>query len=151
MSFSSKIKKLSQESGIIFKDFGNGHLQLKKTFSVNIYESTQSFYINGMVKKEKYPMDDPELFLIKVAMGEQDFDNSRPWLKEKRKNLSRKNKIDIWKKNPTCWICKNKIENVADLTWEHKVPLDKLGSNRPDNLTISHAECNHLRGNKVSV
>ena len=104
-----------------------------------------------MAKKEKYPDKNAVEFLINLCLGKQDFEHSRPWLKDQRKKLGRKGKIDLWKKDPTCWICKNKIETVAELTWEHKVPLDKGGSNRPDNLTITHAECNHARGNKVSI
>lgn len=151
MSFLAELEVKSKDCNLVFKNFGNGHIQIKGIYSVNVYESTSSFYINGMAMKQKYPSRGPADFLILLAQGKMNFENSTPWKNDKRQKLSREKKLNLWKKDPTCWICKMKIENTSDLTWEHKIPLNKGGSNRNDNLTISHAMCNHARGNNVEV
>jgi len=45
-----------------------------------------------------------------------------------------------------CFVCLTHVpKNLATL--EHILPLSKGGTNEMANLSISHAKCNHARGN----
>lgn len=45
-----------------------------------------------------------------------------------------------------CWVCGSHVTWAA-ATLEHKLPKSKGGTDAWSNLAISHADCNHRRGN----
>lgn len=56
-------------------------------------------------------------------------------------------RLNLWNKNPSCFVCKNSIEEFIQCTLEHIVPLLLGGRDHKRNLAISHSACNSKRGN----
>jgi 5-methylcytosine-specific restriction endonuclease McrA len=46
----------------------------------------------------------------------------------------------------TCHICKDAIESMADLHFDHVIPLARGGTHTYDNLKPAHARCNIRKG-----
>lgn len=56
-------------------------------------------------------------------------------------------RIELWEKNPVCFLCKKIIPDYYDCTLEHVVPRSLGGRDHRRNLSISHYTCNQKRGN----
>ena len=48
-----------------------------------------------------------------------------------------------------CHICGEDIQTVADLHFDHVIPLAKGGSHSPDNISPAHALCNQRKGTRI--
>lgn len=46
-----------------------------------------------------------------------------------------------------CWWCGEPLEGKYEI--DHRIPLDRGGSNSPRNLCITHQWCNRSKGNKM--
>lgn len=62
---------------------------------------------------------------------------------ERRKKL----RIELWQARPICFACNLSIEKLEDASLEHIVPLSKGGADAEENCSISHVDCNRIRGN----
>lgn len=58
-------------------------------------------------------------------------------------------RLKLWSRYPFCYVCQERISHPAECTIEHVLPLSHGGTNQRYNLSISHYECNTLRGNIV--
>lgn len=72
--------------------------------------------------------------------------------KHKRKKLKRNEKEAIYKRdNYACNLCKTDLkETPAKRRIDHKVPLDKLGSNEEENLWLLCDECDTDKKNDLN-
>lgn len=61
----------------------------------------------------------------------------------------KKNKL--WLESRHCWVCNKEIRNISDATIEHIIPKSRGGSNKYENLSLSHKLCNNERGNDMSL
>ena len=57
-----------------------------------------------------------------------------------------KRRMNLWKENPYCFVCEKEIEDFSETSLEHIRPISKGGSNKKENLAVSHRECNELKG-----
>jgi len=144
----SKIELLAKEKGIEAAQLTPYHIQLKGVYTVNIYESTGKFYINGMNKSQPYDMKNLQR-LVDMAGGDYDFKYTGT--KANRKSFGKDKKYLQWKLNPICFFCDKDIETFEEASWEHKIPLSRGGSNRKDNLALSHYRCNQERKDSIRV
>lgn len=124
------------------------HYQIKGgKFLVNFYPIKKSYYIQGANKKSYYV---DLKHLLRIAIGEADIAKSSAG--GKRKGSSKNKRQALWNAgHRTCFVCEKPLTSPEESTLEHKVPLNKGGSNRRDNLTLSHKDCNHMRGNDLSL
>lgn len=64
----------------------------------------------------------------------------------------KKKKEQLKKTTHLCYVCREKLfhekEGSLATTLEHKTPSSKNGGNNYRNLTLAHAVCNHIRGNR---
>jgi 5-methylcytosine-specific restriction endonuclease McrA len=56
-------------------------------------------------------------------------------------------KLNMWTAYPQCFVCQEPILNFHEATIEHVIPKSKGGTSKRRNLSISHKQCNNLRGN----
>lgn len=145
-AFSKKLEALAIENGCAFIQHTEFHIQIKGVHIVNVYESKQTYFVNGAAKKAYFNTNNP-MSLIKIALGESNAKVSSE--KENRKSFSKAKKENVKNRNDRCWICGELFTGGQLKTIEHKVPLDKGGSNRIDNLAVSHDECNRIRKNSL--
>jgi len=59
----------------------------------------------------------------------------------KRKSPSLKERLEILVKQAYCPLCRGKLGLLADLHWDHIVPLALGGDNSPQNLQAVHIFC----------
>ena len=52
-------------------------------------------------------------------------------------------------KDKSCFVCRESINDFSDCTLEHIIPRSKGGTNRNENLSISHQKCNRLKGDRI--
>lgn len=119
------------------------HIQIKKEkYIYNIYPTKRTIYINGATKGIRFGDFRDILKIIN-----QNYDKPVSKEKSKRSNLKWK-KEKLWKSKDKikCFVCGKLIEKYEDCTIEHKIPLGLGGSNRFDNLALSHKECNQKKG-----
>lgn len=147
MNFEDRLQKLAEENNIAFKKCNQYHIQLKGVFTINVYEGKSKYYINGANNGSNFNKSNP-MFLINLALAKG---KNAVAEKTKRKNFPRTKKLVLWQRNPTCFYCKGLIDNWEISTIEHMVPLSKGGSNRNDNLALSHLECNQERGSSMKI
>jgi hypothetical protein len=58
-------------------------------------------------------------------------------------------KMKLWEHSQTCFVCAQKIDDFRLATLEHIIPLSKGGTNKKDNLALSHFECNQIKANST--
>jgi hypothetical protein len=145
--FEKKMKALAEKNGLELKKCSPYHFHLRGVFLLNVYPTTGSVYVQGSNNKTQFDTLD---FLIKLANGEVDLEGV---VRGKRPNNSSRNKRKgLWAKGvKSCFVCGKDFTDFEETTLEHKVPLFKGGSNREDNLSLSHEKCNQDRGNSLSV
>lgn len=144
--FEKKMKPLAEKEGIEFKKCADYHFQLRGIFLINVYPSKASYYVQGTNKGIRYH-DLREL--LDVCLGERNLEARRD-VGSRRKPLGDK-KPALWERSRLCFVCGQEIAKIEEATIEHKIPLYRGGSNRMDNLGLSHATCNHARGNQLAV
>lgn len=145
MDFEKKLKKLAEKNGLTFKQCSEYHYQLKGVLLLNIYPTKNTVYIQGTNHKTKFHGEDK---LVSLALGKGKLQGVEPTFDRPKKS---KNKREyLWNIGcRTCFVCGKKFENFGETTLEHKVPLRQGGSNRKDNLSLSHYECNQLKANSL--
>jgi hypothetical protein len=139
-------EKLAQENGLIFKKLSVYHYQITGRFTVNFYPSKNSYYVNGAQKKCFYS-DFSEV--LNIAKGEFESVVSREKTERKGSSSRAKRKAIFMSGVDHCYVCGEKLGGWEKSTLEHKIPLSKGGSNRRDNLSLSHADCNMKKGNNL--
>ena len=60
----------------------------------------------------------------------------------KKSYRSRARKQELWEKNPYCSLCSERIEKLADASWDHIIARSKGGPDKPHNLALAHVWCN---------
>jgi 5-methylcytosine-specific restriction endonuclease McrA len=115
-------------------------------FTVNYYPSKRTYYINGAVRGNRYK-DMEQLY--KIAKGE--YSKSVSIESVKRKSLGGKIDRLLEKYSSICCVCQQRIDDKIEASVEHFVPLSKGGSNRFDNLRISHKGCNFARKDSLKL
>lgn len=55
-------------------------------------------------------------------------------------------RLELWKKNPQCFVCKKNIQSFSICSIEHVIPKCHGGTDGIRNLAISHKDCNSRRG-----
>jgi len=143
--FEKQISPKCEKEGVEIKRCSEYHFQLKGIFLINVYPTKQSFYMQGANKKEKYKSLDQ---LINLSLGLSDVEEKL--IKTKRTSLKSK-KNELWTNCKNCFFCGERIEKIEDASIEHKIPLSRGGSNRKDNLALSHYDCNFKRGNNLKT
>lgn len=143
--FEKKIKPLAEKEGVEVRRCSEYHFQLKSIFLVNVYPTKATFYVQGTNHKLRY-YDLNQL--IEVSKGNKDLETDRAKKKRRTKARSRNR---MWEESKICFYCGYEIAAIEDASIEHKVPLSRGGSNRRDNLALSHKACNRTRGNSLSV
>lgn len=141
-------QKFFEEKGLLWKRFSDYHFQIIGVFLVNYYPSKNTYYVQGSNKKLTYSNLE---HLSKVALGEAEL-NGQAGKRGKRGGSSKKKRQLLWNAgHKRCFVCGGQLESADSSTLEHKVPLAKGGSNRRDNLTLSHHDCNQKRGNAFGI
>jgi len=143
-----KLETLAKGKGVEARQLSPYHIQLKGIYVVNIYETTGKFYISGMNKSQPYDMKNLQR-LVDIACGEYDFKYTG--VKAKRKKFSMKQKALAFARNNVCFFCDKDIETIQEASWEHCIPLSRGGSNRKDNMALSHEKCNQERKDSIKV
>jgi hypothetical protein len=144
--FELDLYKAAADNGMTAKKCGAVHFHLKGIFLLNIYPTTKSVYVQGANHKTTFTSIHD---LLALAKGEKDLSGVT---KGKRKDLGKGKRRQLWENGErNCFVCGEKFHFFHEATLEHKIPLSKGGSNRTDNLGLSHESCNHERGNKLSV
>jgi hypothetical protein len=66
-----------------------------------------------------------------------------------------KSKLEQYRKQDgACWLCSEPMDMFQPVhawgspSWEHVIPRLLGGSDRPENLVLTHMECNKARGDK---
>lgn len=118
------------------------HIQFIGKVIVNFYPTKNKAYINRTVKGfscteklAKQIADNPE----KIP------DNDIVKAKRKMGNARKRKRLYYQKGITRCYVCDNHME-FEETTLEHIIPLAKGGSNRDDNLSLSHEKCNLEKG-----
>lgn len=143
--FEEDMSKLAKENNLEFKRCSQYHFHLKGLFLLNIYPTKNTVYVQGTNGKAHY--DDLEA-LVELANGEAELDG----IEKGKRVAGRGRRKALWESGVrVCWVCKGEFGSFEDTTLEHKIPLCKGGSNRRDNLALSHFRCNQERGNKLSI
>lgn len=65
--------------------------------------------------------------------------------------FSLKFKEELYKKDPTCAICNNKIQNIDDAAIDHIEQYWKGGKTIPENARLTHRYCNWARPKKEAL
>jgi len=127
------------------REFANGHIQFIGKVIVNYYKTKDTAYIIGSTKG----FDCTESYARKIADSPNIIQKSA-MVKSKRKNMKGARKR-MWNKPfyKICYVCNRKIDTYEECSVEHIIPLCKGGSNRSDNLTLSHKKCNEERGERI--
>lgn len=148
------IKKLEKEikkAGFSLEKKSEYHYQAKGIYVVNIYPTKSTIYIAGMNKKIGYGGPDQVVRFLtgapKMKRGQLETVRLKP--KEKRKPM-KSVKDKLWNTRK-CFYCGKEILNYEEASVEHKIPLSKGGSNRMDNLALSHKKCNQERGSSLKI
>lgn len=144
--FEYEMSLLAADHELYFKRCSEWHFHLKGDFLLNVYPSTKTVYLQGSNGKMKYKSLEQ---LIELAFGQGRVEGVE---KGKRFCLKKKRNA-MWKSGlySRCFICEKPFESYEETTIEHKVPLSQGGSNRRDNLALSHGDCNRRRGHNLSI
>lgn len=143
--FENDMEELSLDHGLEFKKRSKYHYQLKGLFLLNIYPTTRAVYVQGSNGKTSYSSLEE---LAELANGDIELSGV-----EKGKRVSGGGRRRaLWDSGERkCFVCGKEFKNRNEATLEHRVPLSRGGSNRRDNLALSHNECNQSRGNSLSI
>jgi len=57
-------------------------------------------------------------------------------------------KVQLYKDNPTCQICGQRIHDIDDTEVDHIVHYWRGGKTIPENARLTHRYCNRARGNR---
>ena len=123
------------------------HVQVKTDkYTFNIYPTKNTIYLNGATSGTKYSNENELLKIIRLQTTKQVSD-----CKSQRKTTYRNQKKHLWFdiNKRICFVCRKPIASYDDCSIEHKIPLGLGGSNRNDNLALSHKECNKNKGCKL--
>lgn len=63
-------------------------------------------------------------------------------MSETRKKLRKK----LWSKSQICFACQKTILSIKEASIEHIVPKSLGGTYKQRNLSLSHKDCNQIRG-----
>jgi hypothetical protein len=145
LEFNNELSELAKEFSLEFSRKSLYHFHLKGVFLLNIYPTKKTVYVQGTNGKASYSTIDE---LIDLANGESDLEGV-----EKGKRVSgRARRKALWSSGVRkCFVCDGEFTDFEQTTLEHKVPLSKGGSNRRDNISLSHSTCNSDRGNSLSI
>lgn len=134
---------------------GRGHWQIKGgTFTVNYYPSRGTIYVNGTHSDKRIRLIGGPKDAIKAA-------TSIPRRKPRHAKANRWSKRQVikirrqlLKRDPHCHWCGHRVQEIYGdasnkATLEHVIPLDRGGSNGPDNLVLACKECNDKRGHDM--
>lgn len=145
MKFETKLKKLAEKNGLNFKQCSEYHFQLKGVLLLNIYPTKNTVYVQGTNHKTKF---NDLGQLVRLSLGNGKLNGVSP-TSVRAKNTSRKRRY-LWDIGcRSCFVCGKNFESFDETTLEHKVPLAQGGSNRKDNLSLSHYECNQIKANTL--
>lgn len=143
--FESLLTSLAKENDMQFRKCTTYHFQLKGVFLLNIYPTTGAVYVQGTNGKTKYSSLEE---LIDLANGDIELEG----VDRGKRVPGRGRRKAIWDSGERfCFVCSKEFSDFSETTLEHKIPLSRGGSNRRDNLALSHYECNHERGNSLSI
>jgi len=120
------------------------HVQVKTNkYTFNIYPTKNTIYLNGATSGTKYVNENELLKIIKLQTNQRvsDYKSQR---KTSYSNIKKHLWLNINKR--TCFVCGRQITDYNDCSIEHKIPLGLGGSNRLDNLALSHKKCNKIKG-----
>lgn len=134
-----------QQNGYPVRKCSKYHLQVaRQPFTFNIYPTKSTVYVNGMTEGISYSTKARLLEILQLQNIQA--------TKTKRKHHSNKSlRVKLYLQSNTCCICKKPITSIDEATIDHKIPLDKGGSNRRDNKQLTHRQCNFKKGNKIEV
>lgn len=144
-AFEQTMGAVAQDFGLEFKRCSSYHFHLKGVFLLNVYPTRKTVYVQGSNGKTTYKTIDD---LVNLAKGESVIKGV-----ERGKRIpARGKRKTLWGRgHRKCFVCGVEFKNLEEATLEHKVPLSMGGSNRLDNLTLSHERCNQDRGPRLSI
>lgn len=145
--FEKEMSEMAEDYGMEFKKCSTYHFHLKGVFLLNVYPTKRTVYVQGTNGKASYEsLED----LIDLAKGEADLEGVQKGFRPS--SGSRTKRKSLWESGKRiCFVCGIEFKDFEETTLEHKIPLFKGGSNRRDNLALSHGKCNMERGHKLSV
>ncbi len=147
-----------ERAGLEAIDCGKGHWQIKGGhFNVNFYPSRGTIYVNGTHSdRRRYQKKGSVRDAIKAATEIPDRRTHR------RHKVRRPGRERVWqikkklleKQGPHCYWCKGFMQSVYKdqtnyMTLDHVIPIDRGGSNGPDNLVLACLKCNNDRANDM--
>jgi hypothetical protein len=143
--FEYEMSLMANSEGLEFKRCSQWHFHLRGVFLLNVYPSTGTVYVQGSNGKMQYKSLKQLIDLCNGVGRIVGVDKGRRFsLKKKRKA--------IWAAGERhCFVCGEKFKSFDEATLEHKVPLSQGGSNRRDNLALSHDDCNKNRGHNLGI
>lgn len=147
MNFAQSLEKIAKENNVDFRICNEFHIQLRAVYVVNVYEGKSKYYVSGANASSYFSKSKP-LHLVNIALGINENLVSK---KTKREKVPAGTKRNLWIKSKDCFFCKGKIESFSEASIEHVIPLAKGGSNRIENLALSHEKCNHERGSSMAI
>lgn len=129
--------------GVLIKDCGNGHIQIKGALTVNYYPESKkrTAYVCGMVGSAKHVTAKKAVLMANEPPINNGFKSPR--LKNYK---TAKNKLMA--KNAHCYWCDIPLTK-ATATLDHVIPLSRGGLNNDNNYVLACEPCNIKRGNSM--
>lgn len=146
--FAETLEKEAAAHGMDFKKCSTYHYQVHGVYLLNIYPTSERVHIQGSNAAMHFKSVEELLYL---ANGRKTPSKTVPEKRLKPKQ-GYQMKMKLWSSGiRNCFVCLGEFRDFSEVTLEHKVPLSRGGSNRYDNLALSHEICNHARGDTLTV
>ena len=58
---------------------------------------------------------------------------------------------ELFRRNPVCAICGNKILSIEDCKVDHAIPFSKGGLTSIENAQLTHRTCNRMKSNSIEI
>ena len=131
------------EREVEYKDYGNGHIQLRGPLTVNYYPNSKNKTAYVAATKKGFKHVTPEEALQMCFEAPQS-----NGVKCKRSKNTRKIRAAMLKKSNKCHWCGVKL-TIDTSTIEHVIPLDRGGLENANNRVLACQPCNENRGNNM--
>lgn len=146
-------KKLAwaKPSKLLFDVIMTGFAQYDKSQIVPYSDSIRESLINIMLSDSKFIPKDGTLSATNVKHRFTKWYNELQSIvscSKQPRSFSYKLKEELYKNNPTCTYCGQKIATIDDSEIDHDLPYWKGGATIPENAKLMHRFCNRTKSGK---